>query len=276
MRGANRRCIFCGGTGMSKEHFWPKWASQNVSSTQSKSYAQELHTSSGYPRVPVHPPHRRKRNGDLSTVKFRVVCRSCNNGWMSRVEQAAKPHLLALMSGVPTVLDRAAQRSIAAWITMKVIVAEHDQPDTAMTPAADREALRSDPPVLPEYFVIRIGMHTLAAQTAYRRHSETLMFASHDITPPPVPEMLGMGRNAQMVTFAFAALLVHVFAARDCGRKPEQMLSFSNQALPQLWPHQAEQFSWPPRRLVQRRELPQLLNGLEDLVAKQQVKWVPL
>jgi hypothetical protein len=261
---------------MSKEHFWPKWAGQIVSNPQSKSYVSELHTSSGYPATPVHPPLQRKRNGDLSTLKLRVVCRSCNNGWMSRAEQGAKPHLLALIAGTQSKMGPDAQRAVAAWIAMKVIVAEHDQPETALTPLPDREALMREPSMPPDYFVIRIGIHTLATPAGYRRHSQTLVFASHDVRPAPKPDMLGMERNVQTVTFTFAKLLVHVFAARSCGLAPEKMLSFSELALPQLWPPRPEPFTWPPSRVVERREFPMLLNGLEDLVAKQKLKWAPL
>ncbi len=126
-----RRCIFCGGAGMSKEHFWPTWASQIVSNPQSKSYVSELHKSTGYPATPLHPPLQRKRNGDLSTLKLRVVCRACNNGWMSRAEQSAKPLLLALIAATQGKLEPNAQSAVAAWIAMKVIVAEHDQPATS-------------------------------------------------------------------------------------------------------------------------------------------------
>ena len=45
----------------------------------------------------VGPPKIRNTPGNAWTKKIRVVCGTCNNGWMSRLETAAAPLLTPLI-----------------------------------------------------------------------------------------------------------------------------------------------------------------------------------
>ena len=49
-------------------------------------------------------------------VKTRAACRVCNNGWMSRAEQAVKPYLTPIIQGKPQSWhEEAVQSAVAAW-----------------------------------------------------------------------------------------------------------------------------------------------------------------
>ena len=67
----------------------------------------------------------RTRSGEPQSGRLRVVCASCNNGWMSDLQQEAKPHLLPLIKGETYLLHRNDQKTLAAWIAMFAMVAEH-------------------------------------------------------------------------------------------------------------------------------------------------------
>src|SRR5262245_60822076 len=109
------QCIFCSGTRMSKEHFWPMWASSMLPRWRENAY-QELRVTSVKKSIVTHRKLR-ERQGDVSTKKLRVVCEACNNGWMNVVEGRARPILETLIAGNPCDLDQNQQLIVAEWIT---------------------------------------------------------------------------------------------------------------------------------------------------------------
>lgn len=65
-------------------------------------------------------PDRKARTLN-QTVK---VCSSCNSGWMSRLESAARPLLERLIEAQPTVLRERQQAVLAGWLTKNAVL--HD------------------------------------------------------------------------------------------------------------------------------------------------------
>ena len=121
-----RRCLFCGGTGpMTREHVWPQWLQpygRGVSPERST-------VLTGFGRTAAdtfaeHPTLITTQPGSVFANRALSVCRRCNNGWMSALEQSVKPLLVSMMSGprsenVTLAPDQAA--ILAAW-TIKVAV----------------------------------------------------------------------------------------------------------------------------------------------------------
>ena len=99
-----RACIFCGNSADSREDAWPRWLTERFQST-------ELIDVQAERRGVSLKPWRLRRPG----LAVRCVCRSCNNGWMSDLENKAKPLLEPMLNGKRTILDLAAQTTIAVW-----------------------------------------------------------------------------------------------------------------------------------------------------------------
>lgn len=57
-------------------------------------------------------------------VKVKVVCEPCNTQWMSRIEDRAKLCAPDLILGSGGTLDEPAQRALATWAMLKVLMAE--------------------------------------------------------------------------------------------------------------------------------------------------------
>lgn len=56
------------------------------------------------------------------------VCEVCNNGWMSQIENDAKPILVKMLRGKSFVLDKKSQARLATWAMKTMLVFNHANP----------------------------------------------------------------------------------------------------------------------------------------------------
>lgn len=188
------RCIFCRGEfgpdqRRSKEHIWPHW----------------MHSM-----LPAKPGIRRRfHTGELVGVypfgrtlhehfKPGVVCTSCNNGWMSRIESDVKPILQPLMREEPRQLSTTDQETLATWVCLKNMVAEFSDPTTRATSAADLDRMFAEhrPPT---GATVWIGEHVSTEWILRYRH-QGMRISHGSVQPTDDPPMngqatsLGVGR----------------------------------------------------------------------------------
>lgn len=131
-------CIYCGSTGLSKEHLYADWLKNYIPRELSEHKVQ----------VTVAFPHTSqseitRRTGDPHVRKLRRVCLSCNQGWMSDLQQSAKPHLVPILSGDSTTLNRKGQKIVSAWAAMTAMTAEYLKKEHVAVSQADRDHLRT-------------------------------------------------------------------------------------------------------------------------------------
>lgn len=136
------RCIFCGGGGLTKEHIWSEWTWPYFNAPKAENHSQ------GFYEVPLSDlskPIRDeviRRQGDVQNFRLRVVCKKCNNEWMSGVDSQAKGILAPMMAGNQTTLDAGKQRILATWFALKCMVLEfRDGIEFVSTPQSDRDFL---------------------------------------------------------------------------------------------------------------------------------------
>lgn len=255
---------------MSKEHFWPDWMKKFFPRDSSNRYAQQTHHSRGRNRR--YKSDVVQRPGHLTTMKFRVVCRACNQGWMNQLEITAKPLLTQLIRGEEFQLDRADQQVLAQWVVMKTLVAEHADPSTCVTPVDDRVRLATEM-AIPGSFNVHIGIQHTPADSGYVRHSATL---SKEKTGPQ-PPLNGLNRNTQSVTFICGRLVVFVVAARVHNL---DLASFILQEaagvrkLVRIQPISSETISWPPIEYCSDHDLAGIAYWLDGLISKPNVNYV--
>ena len=164
-------CIFCGQKGKkSKEHLWPVWMHEYLGKEGDGNNVRE---STSFKNREHIGGSKFERQGYLFTTKFRVVCRSCNSGWMSKLEEAIKPVLLKLVKGEETKLQEEDQKLLSRWIAMKVITGEHAEKELQVTPKEDRFLLKEKGEI-PEYFAIYVSTHTTEAASGWLRISNTI------------------------------------------------------------------------------------------------------
>lgn len=257
---AQRECIFCGARGgMSKEHFWPDWLGQYFSKSPEDGNISELHVADG--PAPRKLAYKKERQGSVLTKKFRVVCRACNNGWMSALEERVKPALLACIRGYRYTLSESMASDLALWACVKAIVGEHAEGNMALTPAEDRNRVCKES-TIPGYFRIFIGRHSSATQVAYLRHSTTV---SRSMSGPVPPLPKGIARNIQSVTFLVGPTFFYVLAARVDDLDLDEVFSFRK--IVRLWPAPESEIELSALPAVKNNSLIQLANGLDQLLS---------
>jgi hypothetical protein len=101
-------CIFCGSPDLTEEHMIPDWVARAFERRrQPGPNLGGTFVARDQMRVQAQPPP--------ATAK--VVCRCCNNNWLSVIDNAASAVLKPLIRGNSAVkLDRQAQLAFATWL----------------------------------------------------------------------------------------------------------------------------------------------------------------
>lgn len=261
-----RSCIFCGKKGgITKEHLWPTWLSNHIQKGENDRNIAFILAGEG--KQPFELTKELERQGNVITKGFRVVCNSCNNGWMSKRESLVKPILLKFLSEEDWCLSQAEVECLAQWVATKVIVGEHAEPQMALTPAKDREILFKESRI-PDYFRIYAGIHSSRSDTGYFRHSATLSTSTSGPEPPLSNET---HRNIQTTAFLFGRLIVFVISVRIVDLTPEDLFQVKHMA--RLWPPSDQGARLNEYRVMSDADIQQLYQVLNRLIASPNVKY---
>ena len=179
------RCIFCGSAEkLTREHIWPNWLRAYVPRVEidGRKNRHLMRTSDGEIRE-----GKLNRPGHTAAQRLQVVCRRCNNGWMSELQEAAKRVIVPLLSGDWANLDTTAQGILARWSIMFSMVFEHCRPSTTAIPQAHRTYLMESKDVPPDW-VVWIGRCTFGVSNPNSNHHRGQIFVppSKPADPPEV------------------------------------------------------------------------------------------
>lgn len=242
----NKGCVFCRSTGKkSKEHLWPVWMHELLPLAGDGNNVSEMNTFKWKEQIGAQ---KQKRQGHLTTKKLRVVCQSCNSGWMSELESEAKPILTKILTNEKFELCVQKQEILARWITLKSIIGEHSEQDTHVTPHEERDLFRAAKKI-PEYFAIYIGSHNAESDTAWLRISQAIALAPEGPSPP----LGNLKRNMQSIAFICGPLFVYVLAIRENGIEPTEFLRLPK--LMRIFPNQSDVIKWPPTDILTSRDM---------------------
>lgn len=222
--------MFCGHEGkLTAEHVWPAWIDSYIPTIPGgkAGYKHKHGTSDGrfealfeYERL----DHRAK-----------VVCLSCNNGWMNDLEIAAQPFLKDMISGRGVVLDSDAQRIVATWAAKTAMCVERTFPSaTQAIPASFYDRLYAVPSQPPDFITVWAGCYL----------GDTPYGISHRSWP------LWQFVNRQpssmfQSTFRIGHLILQLLGAE--ATDDFELINDRSENLVQLWPALVERTEWPPR-----------------------------
>jgi hypothetical protein len=215
------QCIFCGEGGLTKEHIFAEWIQQLIPPRSTRT----VHTATfgGLEfKGKLHRP------GDPLTKRLRIVCRNCNNVWMSGLQTQAKPLVSALIRGDWVSFDQSEQKIVASWMAMTAMVIEFADVSTIGVPRASRERffVIKEPPL---DWYIWIAPYEGESHSAFW-HTGIGMSDTTDINSLA-------GCNVQITTFSLGKTLFHSFSNNSS--LYFQPLGFGPQlGLIQIWPPQ--------------------------------------
>lgn len=247
-----RNCIFCRSTSLSKEHVLPVWLGETLSSSQTSATYTQI-TSKTLPlsenSVSVSPEIR-TRQGRTTSRKVRVVCRTCNGGWMSRLEEKTKPILTPLILGEDVTLSERQQALLATWIAKTTIINEYTDYTNISIPYEHRLHLMSkqEPP---KNWKIWIASYTGSKwRSAHYHHAVGL---HREGTPKFI------GPNTQATMIVVGAFLFHCFSTTDTD------INFSPSAhakIYQIWPSIQAPLKWEAAEVLTDEQVTAMADGL--------------
>src|SRR5262249_3469650 len=123
-----RTCIFCTKrppeVKITREHIFGDWLRELFPRDDKTTHTHGIITfpPQAKPSLWLNP----RGQGHSGSKKVAVVCRNCNETWLSNsVEDAAKPILVPLIVGRSGALSRDMQRCLALWAAKTTMTAEH-------------------------------------------------------------------------------------------------------------------------------------------------------
>jgi hypothetical protein len=183
------------------------------------------------------------KTGDPHVTKLRVVCKTCNNGWMSRLQEEAKPILVPMLTGQTTVLPQIRQRIIARWVAMSVATGEYFNPDLAAVSQAERDFLRLKRRA-PSTWRIWVGH--------YKREDWVGLWVHHSIPisdKKHVIQFFDDGRprpNTQATTFVVGQIYFTVISSAIVGIPGQyEFADRARRRLFEIWPYRGKPLQWP-------------------------------
>jgi hypothetical protein len=104
---------------MSKEHVWPSWVRERLPEGEREKPVTYVYRDSAQ-----GGEFRRVEQQPLFDLKIRSVCKSCNEGWMSRIELGASHVATGLLEGRGRELHAGGQTALARWAVLKALVGQ--------------------------------------------------------------------------------------------------------------------------------------------------------
>ena len=121
-------CIFCDEESGSEEHFWPAWVHR---------FIKENKIELGGLRV--------QRGNEPETITdnlektINTVCHTCNNTWMSGVEDKNVPRFKPMMKYDPLSIDPGGMKIITQWAVLRAIMLDSEKPSIGLKNFYTRE-----------------------------------------------------------------------------------------------------------------------------------------
>lgn len=170
-------CAFCDNVADSEEHYLGQWLDKIFVRSHSDRHYKDLFNHRSGPLQPIVEASRKRkvRNGNLTTLRKKIVCQKCNNGWMSEIQERASAHLRRLIANEDHVVNKSAMEDVGKWATMVTMTFEFDDPAYMATPKSQRIYFKEHRRTPPDW-CIWLGRHsgeqwvTRIVHTGHRTH----------------------------------------------------------------------------------------------------------
>jgi hypothetical protein len=171
---AQRKCIFCDDTRLSREHIFPEWLKNVmfIDPAIDSHYIGRLFSSSDKSKPDAELSFK-FQSGHLFSKKLRIVCEKCNGGWMSILQSQTKEILSPLILNKFTSLSKENLIQLSQWIIMATMVADFNDSTTNYTPIAQLKDFKLNRKI-PDGWKIYIGNYNGDNKGRYRHIASKL------------------------------------------------------------------------------------------------------
>ncbi len=205
-------CIFCDNPANSREHVWPNWLKHLVPrELPSRTHYHSITEWNDEISALEHTSfNTNTQAGDPHSQRLKIVCTCCNNGWMSRLQEAVKPILEPLITGTFEPLAAKDQEILIRWATMFTMVVEYKDQATVTSSKEERKTLAGGSSV--QGWHVSVARFSGVKWIGAFNHIARMMVMSDelaDIAPIHRPRVK-MEFNSQTTTFVIGKALFHV------------------------------------------------------------------
>jgi hypothetical protein len=224
-----RTCIFCSNKASTREHAWPLWLVNRFPTSSTSCMEAERGGN---------------KLGNWLTAKPKLqvkwLCASCNNGWMSRLEDETKPILESIFNDKLKAIDTLDQLTLARWAVKTAMVLEAIDSNRSWF-YSDNErqmmgAVQSLPPRTSVWIATCINQPNIYS-------------AAKDLLTTPNND----GIHAYATTMAFGSIAFQIVSIKTFAAIPENVpVTYDvtegpwDQTIVQVWPTTKKSIDWPP------------------------------
>jgi hypothetical protein len=190
----------------------------------------------------------------LGQMQVKRVCRSCNSGWMSQIEHAAKAPLTRLIKGNTMALSAADQQAVATWFSLFIVMHEFVTPKTNWAiPGEYQKHLFVQRKPLPN-MLIQAVPH-IVSPSPVRGWGNAVRHIVTTIGQDNGSEGVRVPQNTWESTLGIGCVVLHGFGTAVPDRVPwldwwmgEQYSKSLGRLAPirRIWPRPLAQLKWPP------------------------------
>lgn len=175
-----RNCLFCNSilsNRRSQEHIFPQWLLDNLKIR--KVLISPTHFSAKDRTVVSSREH------ELQNLKEGRICNSCNNGWMSDMESAARPILLNLIEGNHEVAQLSCHERgvIAKWATKTAYVLNSASNYYSIIPKHQYNELKNGSSILPNHVAVFGCQHNNTERFYWLQQTHWSVIAGKAVNP---------------------------------------------------------------------------------------------
>ncbi len=244
-------CVFCGVDGpLSREHVWPEWVRPYLSPEEPGTHTRTVIRAG-------EPEQQRTYSSGPASITVRSVCASCNNGWMSDLEVAAKPHVLRMILGKPTSLAGGVRDTVARW-AVKTALVTGSRFEPSAPAAFYRNFYENGTPSKRE----RVWLGAFPHRAVHTSDWRPMSIYNNDESQPE-------SSNGYQAVMSVGHLAIWAIGWSD--RKPDfgPILDTYGMGLVRVWPPDPRRPTrWPPRPALTLKGLDQLAEALGGLKSK--------
>lgn len=255
------KCMFCAGPGLTEEHIWPVWSHKLLLSITGRHPINVSEHVVGRKKE-IEKNERKQRQGPLINKRLRVVCGSCNGGWMSRLEERTKPILISLIQGDVGELAVEQQAILAQWIILKTMVCEQNRKDEVVFTEEQRHQFMVSGGI-PDQVKIWIGRNYSGRWLSSFRRSSAYLLLSPDAKP--TSHVMTANKNVQTTAIGMGQLFAYSIVSNSAGLDLGDLITFKGNLI-RIWPTAGEKILVPLHKWISEGDADAVAMALPTLM----------